>query len=179
MPRILEERKIQISLVDIDLDINMVRGRMYKKCFKGILPNEMNPHFKTLFRRFVLALRKNHFNLVGRVRKVLSDDEYENLMREARMDRSKYDAKGKVIFRSREKQFSVMTTLCGQHNREKIHEFMVTKRTNLAFRLFCESIFPDAVREGLEFYADMIRLFFSIAHWYSTHHSQLLGAPWD
>ena len=34
-------------------------------------------------------------------------------MSDAKMDRSKYDAKGKIIIRNREKQFSVMTTLCG------------------------------------------------------------------
>jgi len=143
---------------------------MHKKCYKGILPNEMNPHFKTLFRRFVLALRKNHFNLVSRARQVLTQEDHSILMQEARMDRSKYDAKGKVIFRTREKQFSVMTTLCGQHNREKIHEFMLSKRTNLAFRLFCHSIYVDAVNENLEYYADMIKLFYSIANWYTLHH---------
>ena len=139
----------------------------------------MNPHFKTLFRRFVLALRKNHFNLVGRARQVLTQEDHSILMQEAKMDRSKYDAKGKVIYRTREKQFSVMTTLCGQHNREKIHEFMISKRTNLAFRLFCQSIYIDAVNENLEYYADMIKLFYSIAQWYSLHHFELLGVRWD
>ena len=83
--------------------MELLRKGMHKKCFKGILPNEMNPHFKTLFRRFVLALRKNHFNLVVRARNVLTQEDHSLLMQEARMDRSKYDAKGKIIIRTREK----------------------------------------------------------------------------